>query len=468
MNGFILNASKVKDLVAENKTSYMALSRQLGHNEGYIGCKLFNNRPFSKKEAEIIAKELGCETKDIKKGDKDMMNKDTAMKTVYVDYNIIKKCLAEKGDSLSNFSKTFDPIKPTRIKDSIRRRRPITVETAEAIAKALCVDVDYILVSNKPENKEALVKDGQVFVNLSDLKAIAAKNNSSLAGISRAMGKSGNYISGMSYLKHPIDINFVKKAEKALGFKIMDAFYSTKEEKDVEKAKEYILVVDKFDEAVKERGVTREWVETLANLKLDAEKYDEATADKIAFILCGKRDDIFAEWIEPEPEPEPEPEVIPAQVGEFKVDTSGIEKHIEQLDKTIRVAVGSNYKAAKDISDAVDKLDKISGVLKVQDILTGLELCTNKLNAMAVQNARMLEKIVELEKKVNSTPDKKQLAVIFLENELKNGRMKVSTIKDDASKLDISFNDLMYAKKKLFVKAETSGMGHNTESYWYI
>ena len=86
-----------------------------------------------------------------------------------------------------------------------------------------------------------------------------------------------------------------------------------------------------------------------------------------------------------------------------------------------------------------------------------------KLNTVVKQNARIKDSLGEI-----ANPGRQGKAEYFLRNELKNGRMKVSSIKEDAYAIGITQDELMAAKKRLGVNAEVSGNGANKDTYWYF
>ena len=86
-----------------------------------------------------------------------------------------------------------------------------------------------------------------------------------------------------------------------------------------------------------------------------------------------------------------------------------------------------------------------------------------KLNTIVKQNVRIKDSLGEI-----ADPGRQGKADHFLRNELKNGRMKVSSIKEDAYAMGITQDELMAAKKRLGVNAEVSGNGANKDTYWYF
>lgn len=121
-----------------------------------------------------------------------------------------------------------------------------------------------------------------------------------------------------------------------------------------------------------------------------------------------------------------------------------------------------------EFSEMYIDLKKIRGELEFQkkrmdQIIDQNAAIYEKLNTVVKQNARIKDSLGEI-----ANPGRQGKAEYFLRNELKNGRMKVSSIKEDAYAIGITQDELMAAKKRLGVNAEVSGNGANKDTYWYF
>ncbi len=205
--------------------------------------------------------------------------------------------------------------------------------------------------------------------------------------------------------------------------------------------KRYVLKKQRIKDILQERGYSQRWLSRMTG-HMDgwlADQFRKNTgvtqeqAEKIALLLDKPFEDI-AEVLQEHQEPKP----------------SDIVKGVPRIPDYSK-EFSEMYLMQKKM------LEEINRISETQEALY------NKANAIVKQICRIQDKIDKL-----GQPDKLLPAKQFLTETLKGGRMKVSTIKEDATALNISTDDLLRAKKELYVKAETSGFGTNRETYWYL
>ena len=135
--------------------------------------------------------------------------------------------------------------------------------------------------------------------------------------------------------------------------------------------------------------------------------------------------------------------------------------------QTKQSGVGT-FEYIAEFSEMYMDLKKLRGEMEfhkkvIERIVDQNDAIYEKLNTVVKQNARIKDSLGEI-----ANPGRQGKAEYFLRNELKNGRMKVSSIKEDAYAIGITQDELMAAKKRLGINAEVGGNGANKDTYWYI